>query len=355
MKHTLSLFFAALVCLLAACEHKPLLLPGDETARVNVEFDWSEVAPGDIPDNATLYFYSTTGDCIQKTLPTNQADQVVVLPYGVYQLLVTTGSEEYVTPHPGSIPTHSLSLDDNPGGIVGLILGSSASSYDEPTDYPSPIAHAIDPIYAYIIEHLELPEGTTTTTVVVKPRRVTARYNIIVNNFQVDKDLARIWGGAISGLNGTLLPGKTLFANHCCPAAINPIVTHPFLLDWDGTPTATATVYTFGTPTHPLTTQPQAPTTQPQAPTTQAHPSTTQPQTLTAQSQAPATQSQLLHLYVWSDKSSRLSLTYDITKIIAEAPDPMNVDIIINFNSQGGAPFTPGVTDFEEEEETIIM
>lgn len=323
MKHTLPLMFAAIVCLITACEHKPLILPDDETARVKVEFDWSEVAPADIPDNATLYFYTDDGDCIPKTLPTDQTDQYVVLPYGHYQLLVTTGSEEYVTPHPSGIPTHTLTLNHNPGGVVGQLLGTSPLSYDEPTNYPAPIAYAIDPIYAHIVEHLQLAEGTTTTTVIVKPRRVTARYNITVKNFKVDAKLAKIWGGAISGLNSALLPGKTLFADHCCPATVNPLITQPFQLDWDGTATtATATAYTFGTP------------------------DTQQPQ--------------YLYLYVWSDKSSCLAQTYNVTKIIADAPDPMNVDIVINFlgmeTTDDELPFQPGVGEFEDgNEQEIIM
>lgn len=320
MKYSLSLMFAALVCILTACEHKPLILPDDATARVKVEFDWAEVAPEDIPDDVTLYFYPTAGAHIEKNVPTGQSDHFVTLPCGSYQMLVTVGSEELVTPHPSSIATHSLTLNENPGGVIGQILGTASSAYNEPINYPAPIAFALDPIYAFIIERVELPEGSSTTTIVVKPRRVTARYNITINNFQVDANMAKVWGGAISGLNGALLPGLTLTADKCQPVIPTPIMTQPFLLNWDGSKVATATAYTFGTPD--------------------------------------TNQRQLLYIYIWSDQASLLAQTYDVTKIIADAPDPMNVDIVIDFlgfDMQDNQPYTPGVSDFEDEEEQIIV
>lgn len=316
MKYHLISVLAALVALLTACEHKPFDDYGGKVA-VNVEFDWSEVTSEDIPDNATLYFYDEEGNAVTPVLPTDKGS-TVFLDYGVYHLLVTCGSEEFTTTHKGSLDTHYLSLNDNPDGVIGQILGSPSVIYREPANYASPITYDIDPVYAYIIERIELPEGTATEKIIVKPRRVTARYNIIVNNFKPDANIAKIWGGAISGLSATLLPAKSLITGKCAPAQSASAITHPFALNWDGVKTATATLYDFGTPN--------------------------------------PDQHQLLHLYVWSDQQSLLSQTYDVTKTIAEAPDPMNVDIIIDFltSEKENGGYSPEVSDFENGEDHII-
>lgn len=319
MKHTLSFLLAAFVVLLTACEHKPLILPEGDLARVKVVLDWSEVDTDDIPDYVDLYFYPQSGTCIDKILPSDQEEQVVTLPYNVYRLLVTAGSEEYLTAHPSAWDTHTLTINTNPDGVVGHILGMPTVQYREPESYPQPLGCALNPVYASIIERVEVDEGTAMTTVVVKPRRVTARYNIYVNNFQVDSNLAKIWGGALSGLNGALLPGQTLFADKCVPAVPTPVMTQPFVLDWRGELTATATAYTFGVPDFE--------------------------------------QKQLLYIYIWSDENGLLTLSYDVTKIIADAPDPMNVDIVIDFAGAlpDGSPADPSVSDFEDVEEEVIV
>lgn len=315
MKYYLSLCVVTLLCALTSCEHKPLI-DFDNSMEVKIEFDWSEVLPDQIPEQAILNFYTETGDNFIVTCPTDQEEQIVRLHNNVYQLLVTTGSDVYTTQHPRGILTHALTLNDNPGGIVGQLFGTPSVPYAEPDNYPVPISYAIDPIYAAIIERVECTNGERTTRIIVKPRRVTARYNVIVNGFSVDAAQAKVWGGAISGLNSSLLPGKTLFENKCQPAMSNTVLTQPFFLKWDGGDTAIATIYSFGT--------------------------------------ADNDQGQLLYLYIWSDKNSCLKLTYDVTNVIEEAPDPMNVDIVIGFNGVSN-PFGPNVSDYEDEDDQLIV
>lgn len=321
MKHTLSLVFALFVCLLTACEHKPLILPEGDLARVKIVLDWSEVNPDEIPENVTLNFYPQNGTRIETTLPSDTEEQIVVLPYNTYRLLVTTGAEEVTTSHPGTLDTHTITVNQSEEGILGHILGTPSTQYREPEGYPQPLGHALTPVFAAVIERVEVGELTPVTTVIVKPRRVTARYNIIVNNFKVETGLAKIWGGALSGLSGALLPGETLFADKCRPATPTPVMTQPFILNWDGGLTANATAYTFGTPDFQ--------------------------------------QRQLLYIYIWSDQNGLLAQPYDVTDIIANAPDPMNVDIIIDFlgfSNKDDAPYAPNVSGYEEGgTEEIIM
>lgn len=329
MKHTLSLLFAALVCLFTACEHKPLIMgPVPSNPGVTVIFDWSEVNPDEIPETVDLFFYPEDGDggAIDRTLPTDEDEQFVPLPYNVYRLLVTAGSEQYTTRHPGPWDALSLTIDEQPNGVIGHILGQSNTQYREPDNYQKPLAYALDPIYAYIIERVDV-NGEESTTVVVKPRRVAARYNVYVHGLKVNPSYVQLFGGALSGLNGGLLPGKTLFSDKCVPAPDANIVTQPFAFDWKGEETATTKLYTFGVPD--------------------------------------TDQRQLLYLYIWSDENGLLSLRYDVTNQIAKATDPMNVDIHVgntDFDTDHGDGFGPDgsgydpfVSPFEPTEDQEIQ
>lgn len=316
MKHTLSLLFAALVCLFTACEHKPLLLP-PSSANVNVIFDWSDVDPDEKPETVDLHFYTEDGTTVDRTVPTDKDEQDVVIEPNVYRLLVTAGSEDVTTTTPGSIATHTMTLMENPLGVVGHILGDTNAQYQEPVDYDKPLGYALDPVFAYVIERVEV-SGTQKTTIVVKPRRVSARYNIYVHDIKFDPASIKLFGGALSGLNGTLLPGQTLSDVKCVPADPSLVMSEPFAFDWKGEEVATTKLYTFGTPD--------------------------------------SEQAQNLYLYIWSGETGLLALKYDVTDQILAAEDPMNVDIHVgNVGTGDNAGGGLNVNDYEDGGNTDLI
>lgn len=316
--HLKTIVLALMAAICAACEHKPLIQPNGEYARIRIEFDWQDVNQNEIPEQMTLYFYDNEGNTVVRDVATQLDDHYVILPRSIYTLIAHNREEESTVINPTVPQKHTIKLLEAPDDLVGTIFGKTTVHYLAPTDYPSPLSKTPHRVVAAEITTINLCETTEDTVITIRPRRITAQYDVIIKNLNIDRTATKAWAGAITGMSATLMPQPTLHTDRCVASADAGLTTIPFPINWPETSTtATATFFTFGSPNDQ--------------------------------------QSHLLKLYIWSDAQSRLSRTYDVTDIIRQAPNPMHVEIIIDFNHEGtGQPFSPDVDSWEDIEETII-
>lgn len=317
----LSLKIIALIAITAicgACEHKPLIHPGDDYALVKVVYDWQDVEPEEIPEQMTLYFYGADGSIVVRELPTQKEEQTIVIPRSIYTLIAHNDNAENTSVSTSTTPDeHTIRLLSAENNLVSTLFDKTTIDYVSPTDYASPLSVVPERVVAAEITAIDLTEMRENVTITVRPQRVTARYDVVIEKFNVNRKNAQVWAGALTGVNATLMPQLTLHADHCVPNAGEGCITVPFRLNWpEGSTTATSTFYTYGAPAEGVL--------------------------------------QMLHLYVWSDSNSRLSRTYDVTEIIRTAPNPKHVQIIINFSKGGEDPFSPDVDDWEDVDEDIV-
>lgn len=309
---------AVITAICAACEHKTLIRPGDDYALVTVAFDWQNVEKDEIPDEMILYFYGADGSTVVRKLPTLNEEQTIVMPRGVYTLIAHNDNAESMSVSAPTTPdAHTVSLLSAENDLVSTIYGRTTTGYVTPSGYPLPLSVQPERVVAAELTAIDLTETMGKLTITVRPQRVTARYDVVIKNFNVNRKAAEMWGAALTGMNATLMPQQTLHTDHCVPNAGGVCITIPFRLSWpEGSTTATSTFYTYG-----------------------AH-----------AEGAP----QLLHLYVWGDNSSCLSRTYDVTEAIRTAPNPKHVQIIINFSKGGEDPFSPDEDEWEDVDEIVV-
>lgn len=321
MKHLTTALLAIFAFVMASCEHKPLILPEEGMARVRIVFDWSNIDPEDVPEEMAIYFYdSERHSYLRQVSAKSTAPQVVNLPAEEYQLVTYNRNDNINSFTTDSWMNHVITLNEAAQSLTSTVFGETTTIYRNPVDFPLPLSEQPAVIVGQAMRDVSVhPAEGEEVVVTIVPRYLTARYDVTLRNFHIDRNLARVGAGVLSGTNGTLMPVATAMVGQCRPSAPSPLVSVPFLLQWgEGSAVATSTFLTYG---------------------------------------APDDQPQYLYVYIWSDADSFLTRVFDVTDIIRQAPDPMHVSIVLDFNgggtTEGNNPYLPEVDGWEEVEEEI--
>lgn len=322
MKHFAKALIAILALITTACEHKPLIMPDEALAPIRIIFNWENISPDDIPQEMTLYFYAPDHQPQIRQVPVAAKQGIeVTLPADIYNIITYNPNDDaYSTDHLTWLQ-HAISLHQATGDLPTTLFGNTTATYRTPTNYLLPLAHPLPPIVGATLQDVDITTTTPDhiTTITITPQYLTAHYDVTLTNFHIDRNIARVGAAALSGINATLLPLPTTQTGYCQPTTPTPVMTLPLTIQWaEAAAIATGQLHTFGVTTG---------------------------------------QRQLLYIYIWSDSQSFLSRTYDVTDIIHDAPDPMNVHIVIDFQGidtqAGDEPYTPQVDEWEEIQEEI--
>ena len=309
---------AALVAgTLSSCEHKEFCEPSPSVSRVRVVFDWRE-APGASVTGMSLYLFPSSGGEALRYDFDNALGGTVEIPPGSYRALflnnntetvLLRGTESYEAFEAYTRQAHLLEP-------LGLQLSPA-----EANPSGEEVALPADPLWAGRDGAVEVPPATGgggeayDHRLTFFPKRETPRYRVEVVNAKNLKYVSAL-SFSLSGLSGSLTAAT---------GARSPLrTTVPFEGRTDAEDgTATGSFHAFGLP-------------------------------------ASGNRLRTLVIYVILTDGSRQFYTFDVSRQVNEAPDPMEVRILIDgltlpqpIVEPGGGGFQPSVDDWIGE--TIEM
>lgn len=287
--HIYNILAAAVLTLVAlfaaSCEHKPLYEEIPQNQLVDIVFDWSNLAEGDsIPDEMTLYFYNKrTGEVEKRDVTTDEDTVTVEILSGDYTLITYDTDSPFIVPTGTETPeTHEIT--------------------DVRTDSESPVVYGTDDTPT--IKKTEDPDEHQT--LVITPKRITRKYNIVVLNTDSIEGAAH-YSARLCGLGNSVY----VMTGNCGSQAEEDSVRLILTLSEDGKE-AEGSLNTFG----PYYTKKQK-------------------------------ASNKLVVYAYDDNSAPIgSYTFDVTDQIVNAKNPYDVTIIVKLDSN--IPPTPPTPDPEK-------
>ncbi len=309
------LTIVAVLLLCHACRHRELCFDHSHTSPVSFVFDWS-LAPDADPHTMVVWFFPVDGTAGTRfellrngTTTRGEADfnaEVKVAP-GQYFIVCHNGDTDNNLEHGNTFRSYGIhTYDDN-------ILSPMNRDDDAPrpggTD-SQPIRSQANTLYAHTHPDIVTlwPSASDAVRVVLKPREVTAVYNVLitgVENLTADVEASAVVTGV---------------AEQWHPASEGPggaEVIVPFALRHCGSDCLKGSVVLFG-------------------------------------DNAPHDIPHKLRVYV----SYKYYYDFDITDQVHEAPDPQNVDIVVSglrLPQGAGSGLSPGVSDWGDVTEQEIQ
>ena len=307
MKRFQLLAIGLLACLLAACEQKELCYDHSHTADLEVVFDWRN-APGAQPASMRLYLFPDEGGHPLLYEFAGREGGTITVPAGSYHAICMNNDTEFILfRHQEHYEQFEAALTG--GTFARPVPRAEGTATQEVRSTP-------DRLWSDHADEVEVKAPAQGQQLVLYPSLSVCRYTVEIRNVANLKYLKRgeIFG-ALTGMAGGLVMSTGRTAGE--------MVTLPFDMESDRTSHLYAEFYTFGCP---------------------------------ADSAAP----QYLMGYAILNDGKKYSFTYDVTAQIHEAPDPMNVHIVLDglplpkpIDNGGG--FTPTVDDWNTEEVEISM
>lgn len=136
----------AVLCVLTACERRPLEVYTEDVAAINVEIDWMKNF-GMVPSGMTLMVYDDQGDIIRNIISNNVTRQTLYLPLGTYYMTIFNHSYEEF----GSMHFNDLNLHHSAAARANPLRSHALTYWEQPTggtymQDPEDIAVATDTI-----------------------------------------------------------------------------------------------------------------------------------------------------------------------------------------------------------------
>lgn len=306
---------------LAGCEHKELCYDHSHTVKMDVVFDWTKVQDfdeNDAPGSMSLYLFPLEGgEALRYDFPKHRGGTISV-PHGRYAAFChNSDTENVLHRNTETLESFEIYTGDTP---VMLGIGEDTRSVPKADGAEDErVSRSPDMLWTdYLEEDIELKMGDKRSSVTLYPEVSVCTYHVEITGVENLKYVSSI-SGSLSGMAGGFLPWKTRMTEEK--------VTLPFEVKMSEDKTAiTGNFYGFG-----------------HCPSKDGDHS--------------------IVIYAVLTDGSRCYYTYkgeEVTRQLNEAPDPKNVYIRLNglplpLPEQGGGSFKPGVGEWEEVEEDIIM
>lgn len=307
MKRLCYLYMGILLCLLVSCEHKELCYDHPHAGSLLVVFDW-KYAPDARPASMRLYLFPETGGEPLLYEFGNHTGGKIAAPAGRYRALCLNSDTEFILyRNTGQYESFEAFLTE--GSFPRAVPHSGNAEKQS-------VRLAPDRLWCDRTESLEVMPAFKEQTLTLYPRMTVRHYSVEIRNAENLQYLTsgEIFG-SLTGMSGGFMLGAGLPTDE-------PVVL-PFDMASDGKSTVTADFYTFGYP------------------------------------RASETRHDLV-VYAVLNGGQKYSFTYDVTSKIHEAPDPMNVHIVLEglpipapIDSEGG--FSPDVDEWGIVEMEISM
>lgn len=272
--------------------------------KVMVDNHWT-LAPGAAPEGMACFFFPSDGSAPWRFDIPGSIGGTVRIAEGAYSFITVnddfssvllSGEDSYSTIEVTTMPADPLPVRSDAAEKVMM-------SPDMLWSYATPSVKLAAGGISYTFVH---PQTGKTESVQLScpilftyPRQIVSTYAVVINNVANLDGVVRI-SGALTGLaSGRMLadgsrPGEP--------------VTVPFNLKSQGKDTITGSFYTFGLPDT-------------------------------------GSSANILHLYFWLSDGQKLSYEIDVTRQVAEAPDPL--DVQINLDGIELPPAKPGAGSFD--------
>lgn len=308
------LAFAA-AATLASCEHKELCYDHAHLARVDVVIDWQQAPQAD-PSGMYLYLFPSQGGEPLRYEFLDREGGVIEVPYGTYDVLSFNSGTETIL-YRGIDAWDTFELYTRQASLVeGMGMMASAGF-----DLPRPVGAeeqpgALEPDMVWSARTTRftvLPDETQVQTLELQAGASTPTYTCEIRNAENLK-YASALSGSLTGMAGGFLVGPD--------RPTDEVVCVPFAVQADAAAqTVTARFHNFG------------------ANSQQAH--------------------QLVVYAILAD-GSKWYYTYDVSDQIRQAPDPLNVHIVLDGLPlpkpiTNGSGMHPSVDDWENVEVDIEM
>lgn len=298
----LQIAIAFIVSLFMSCEHKELCYDHSHTVKVRVIFKWSKDLNAS-PETMRLYLFPENEGKPLSFEFTDYRGGYINVPAGRYKGICLNSDTESV------LYRNIESFDEfeayAPDGVlsVGAFLAPPSREASQER-----IAKSPDMLYSAFLEDVVIGFSEEDPTIIFYPDLSVCRYRVVITNVSNLKYVsADGLSGALSGMSGGLMLGQ----QKVTPAA----VTVPFKVGSNGISILAADFLTFGQigsngPKHMLT------------------------------------------IYVIMSDGNKYSYTYDVTRLVDEAPNPRDVYIQLDGLSlpepiTNGGGFHPSVDDWQ--------
>lgn len=307
MRTIYALAISLLACLFAACEHKELCYDHSHTADLQVVFDW-RYAPEARPASMYLYLFPDQGGKPLLYEFTDREGGTATVPAGHYHALCLNSDTEFI------LYRNQDAYDRFEAYLTGGTF-SRPVPRAEGTDMQG-IRSTPDRLWSDHSDLMEVVADLPGQKLVLYPKLSVRRYTVEIRNVENLKYLTR---GEIFGSLTSMSGGMLLNADQ----PTDETVTLPFDMSSDGKSRIEAEFYTFGYP-------------------------------------SASTETQYLMVYAILDDGQKYSFTYDVTSQIHEAPDPMNVHILLDGLPlpkpiDNGSGFVPEVEEWNTVEVELSM
>lgn len=226
---------AAMLLLLAGCEHKELSDGYPHTATVKVVFDWKN-APDADPEMMCIYFYPKNGGEALRHDFTDIRGGVIKLPVGRYDAICLNSDTEKIyfrnidKRETFEVYTGETSLL-SPLGLYAVEPPPADAAADEK------VVACPDRIWSGTQDDIVIASKDREYTVTLCPEYVLSTYTYEIRNAENLKAVTSI-SGALSGMAGSMLLAERRLAGGR--------VTLPFEAHSDGASTLTGEFLTFG-------------------------------------------------------------------------------------------------------------
>lgn len=303
MKRYGLLSLLVLIGILTACEHKELCFDHPHTADLRVIFDW-RYAPDARPSSMRLYLFPKTEKEPLVYEFTDRTGGTVTVPAGHYRALCLNSNTEFI-------------LYRNAEHYESFEAYLTEGAFPRPVPRNGQSIRAVpDMLWDDRAEEVEVVASREGQTLTLYPKIVVRHYTVeIINAGNLEYISSGEIFGSLTGMSGGFMLGED--------TPTDELATLPFDMTSDGKTTVKADFYTFGYP-----------------------PASETPQSLV--------------VYAVLNDGKKYSFAYDVTAKIHEAPDPMNVHIVLDglplpkpIDDDSG--FNPNVDEWNTEEIEISM
>ena len=312
-----ALIAALITGTLSSCDHKTFCDPEPAVSKVHVVFDWRK-APGAAVTGMSLYLYPTAGGEMLRYDFDNALGGVVEIPPGNYRALFLNNDTE-TTLLRGTDAYGTFEAYTRPSYLLEPLGIQSSPAEANPTG--EEVALPTDPVWGGRDGAVEVPaakavgEGAYDHQLTFYPERETSRYTVEVRNAENLRYVSAL-SFSLSGLSGSMALASD---------ARSPLrTTIPFEGRTNADAgTATGHFHAFGLPSS-------------------------------------GNKLRTLVIYVIMTDGSKQFYSFDVSGQVNDAPDPLNVRIVIDglklphpIVEPGGGGFQPSVDDWVGE--TIEM
>lgn len=318
MKHIVYTFFAMLLmCMTSSCEHKELCYDHAHTVDLKVVFDWRD-APNASPASMALYLYPENGDEPIRYDFTNREGGVARVPFGTYKAVcMNSDTKDVFTRNTEDINTFELFARPTSlvGGLFALGVRSDNAPRADGTENEN-VASGPDMMWTdHSREPIVLKITDESRTITFYPHQSVCTYDVEIRNAANLKYTSGV-SCAISSLAGGMLP------------YIDKVTEEPVTVPFDARINMDNSSITGATRTFGYSKE--------------------------------AGLKQFLTVYAVLLDESKWYYTYDVTDQIHNAPDPLNVHIVLDGLPLpkplvNGGGFKPTVNEWQSVDVDINM